>query len=134
MIDPSVVSAHLRRLASELETSDAPSLSATKAQIANVLKAIHGEHIKAEARRIAAEMVRLAQEEIEVSMWDTEEGKDVDFAYGEAHREDKPEKLEPKLKLLKRRIDNFIEEIVRPPGEKKPEHDESEVYTSAPKL
>jgi len=78
-------------------------------------------------------MVRIAQDDVEVdldlSSWDTEEGKEVDSAFSLAKKQKEDEQLVPALKSLKGDIDALIEEI-KSPGSKREEDDD--VVTSAP--
>jgi hypothetical protein len=78
-------------------------------------------------RRIAGLMMRLAEDE-ELGPWDLEEGERTEDKWEDARKEtSNEEKLESKLKFLKRQIDKFISAIKS--GEE-PEG-ESEVFTSA---
>lgn len=80
--------------------------------------------------KVANEMIRVAEEEMELSLWDTVEGDDVNAAMDTAKRKDDPEKLESALKLVKRKIDNFIKFLSE--GPQQSDDDESDVFTSAP--
>jgi len=72
-------------------------------------------------------MMRLAEDE-ELGPWDLEEGERTEDKLEDARKEtSNEEKLESKLKFLKRQIDKFISAIKS--GEE-PEG-ESEVFTSA---
>jgi hypothetical protein len=133
MADPRKVSSELRRIAARLDASRSPSLSAVRRDIGRVVLAVSRPERAARVRRLAAEMVRLAQEDIEVSLWDTDEGADVESAYDFAKkRGDEPKKLEHALKSLKHDIDTFIDELKRDPSVPRKEDDE-DVVTSAPK-
>lgn len=135
MGNPLVIAASLRRIAAKLDSSKAPSLTAVRSDLKKVLAAVQGESREARCRRIAQDIYRLAQDELETSMWDTEEGEDVDFSYGEAKRKQgEKDNLDGALGLLKRKIDTFIGEIKRDPTSAKPGDDSSEddVVTSAP--
>jgi len=134
MADPRKVSSELRKIASKLEASKSPSLSKVRQDLGRVLLAVSKPERADRVRRLAAEIVRLAQDDVDVSLWDTDEGKDVDSAYGFAKkRGEKPEQLEHALKSLKHDIDTFIDELKRDPSEPRREEDESDVMTSAPK-
>jgi len=78
--------------------------------------------------RIASDILRLAADD-ELSLWDTVEGKDTDAAYEGAKLKDSPEKLEASLKLVKRKIDTFIDSLSGGSGS---DGDSSDVVTSAP--
>lgn len=115
------------RLAHSIESSVTRlATESTSAKVANaharaILRDLH-------AARIAADILRLAADE-ELSLWDTVEGKDTDAAYEGAKLKDSPEKLEAALKLMKRKIDTFIDSLK---GTSAPEADDSDVFTSAP--
>lgn len=80
--------------------------------------------------KVANEMIRLAEEEMELSLWDTVEGEDVDAAMGTAKQKEDPEKLESALKLVKRKIDTFIKSLSE--GPQHTDMDDDDVFTSAP--
>ncbi len=132
---PDRAAAVLRRLASEVESSDSPSLSGLRRRLAMVAAAMTGADPSEErAKRIAAEIVRLALDEIDVTtdLWGGQEGEDVDAAYEWSKKQTEEEKLESSLKLLKRKVDTFIQELTRGSDDKKPGSDDSGVVTSAP--
>lgn len=137
MGNPLVVSDYLRKIASKIDASKNPSIDAVRSDLRKVLAAVQGESREAKVRRIAQAMYRLAKEELEMSMWDTEEGEDVDFAFGEAKRKhDEQDNLDGALGLLKRKIDSFLTEIKRDPDKAKPsdDSDDNDVFTSAPPM
>lgn len=81
--------------------------------------------------KIASEILRVAEEEeMELSYWDTVEGDDVLVTVDEAKLKEDPAKLEPALKLVKRKIDTFIKSLSE--GPQSSDSDDSDVFTSAP--
>lgn len=135
MGNPVVIAASLRKIAAKIDASKSPSISAVRSDLRKVLAAVQGESRESRIRRIALDMVRLAQEELETSMWDTEEGEDVDFAFGEAKRKTgEKDNLDGALGVLKHKIDTFIKEIQRDPSTAKPSMNDNDddVVTSAP--
>lgn len=125
---PTELSSALRRIASRLATPGADP-SAVRTAVAGLLERMDGrDPSDAAAKRIAAEMLRVAMDEIEVSLWDSDDGTAVDDAYKAARKQEEAEALETSLKLLRRKVDRFISEI-RSPSQ---EPDDSGVVTSAP--
>jgi len=130
---PAVIAAYLRKIATKIDASKNPSVDAVRSDLRIALYAVRGEARAARIRRVALEMYRLAQDELETSMWDTDEGKDVDFAFGEAHRKTgEQDNLDGALTVLKSKIDHFLAEIKRDPSKTKPSSgSEDDVMTSA---
>lgn len=132
MGNPVVVAAYLRKIAAKIDASSNPSLTAVRSDLKKALFAVQGESRETRIRHVASEIYRLAQEELDVSMWDTDEGKDVDFAYGEAKRKQgEDDNLDGALGILKSKIDHLIQEIRRDPSKSKDDNDD-DVVTSAP--
>ena len=135
MGNPVVIAAYLRKIAAKIDASKSPSLQAVRSDLRKALAAVQGEAREARIRRVAIEIYRLAQDELETSMWDTDEGKDVDFAYGEAKRKHgEQDNLDGALGVLKSKIDHLVQEIRRDPSQAKPGagDNEDDVVTSAP--
>lgn len=130
-LDPSAVSSLLRRIASNPGRD--PSVLVRKLSI--LAGHISGDDslLDGLARRIAADIVKIAEDEVDiVSPWSTEEGEDVNSAFEFARGKHEEDPLESALKLLKRKIDRFIGEMRRSPSEEKKPGLQSEVVTSAP--
>lgn len=126
---PQDVSRELARIAMTIESEDRPSLSATGMALRRVLASVSREN---RTRRIAAELLRLAAEDVESSLWDMDEGADAKFAWKAAENiTDDPKKLSMALKSLKADVDSFIDELLRDPSAPKPSKDDG-VFTSAP--
>ena len=129
MSSPVRVAASLRLIAARIDMSKSPDRSLV---LSDLRKVVHSLTREDRVRRIAAEMVRIAQEDVEMeldlSSWDTDEGKDVDSAYALAKKQTVDEKLVPALNSLKGDIDALIGEI-KSPGSKK--DDDEGVETSA---
>jgi hypothetical protein len=131
MTTPARVAASLRQIAAGVDSSASPDRGAVRSDLRRVLFALTRED---RVRRIAADMVRLAQDEIELTSWDLDEGKDVDSAFGFAKKQTEDEKIVPALNSLRKDVDNFIDEIKSPgAGQKRDDASEEDVVTSAPK-
>jgi hypothetical protein len=102
---PDQISAHLRHIAVKIDNSKSPDADLVKREINKVVAAITHE---TRIQRIAAEIYRLAIEEIEVGPWDTEEAKGVEQALEFAKGKQEPEDIQGGLKIVKSRIDQFI--------------------------
>lgn len=129
---PAELSSVLRRVASKLASPDVGQEELNRAR--RVLATLHDrmngvDTMDRSARRIAAAMVAAAMEEVEVSFWDGDEGTAVDDAYKAARKEEEADRLESALKLLGRKVDQFVKEIQHPSPER---GDDSDVFTSAP--
>jgi hypothetical protein len=112
MADPKKISDELRRIAGKLASSKTPSLSLVRRDLNRVLLAVSKPNYVARIGHIAQEIIRIAQEEAEVSLWNTDAGHDVESAmeFAKGRGED-PEQLEHALKGVKRDIDSFVEEL-----------------------
>lgn len=128
---PQQISRELARIAMAIETSDKPSLSSVHGQLRRVAASVSRE---TRVRRIASELIRLAAEDLEVSLWDMDEANDVKSAWKAAQgvTED-PSKLAIALKSLKGDVDTYIDELTRSPGDLRQEEGDEDVFTSAPK-
>ena len=109
-LTPDRVSKHLRRIAAKIDNSANPKSDLVKRDIGMVITAMTHE---ARIQRIASEIFRLALEEVEVGLWDTEEGKDVGLAIELAQKKQEAEDIEAALKLVKRKIDAFLQFLTK---------------------
>ncbi len=127
---PEQASQILRRIAAKIDASQQPSTSLVRRDLqllASVL--VRRQRIE----RLAREMLQIAADDVEVSIWDTDEGKDVEEAMKFTRRQEEPKKLEFALKGLKSDVDEFLTELKREPGSKKPgAPPDEDVVTSAP--
>ncbi len=104
MGNPVIIAAELRSIASKLDKSKKPSLSAVRDDLKKVLAAVQGESRESRCRRIAQDIRKLAQEEVEASSWNGD---------GTPHVATKDE-VEKALGLMKGRINSFLNEIEKP--------------------
>ena len=119
------------RFAASIEASVSRLILASKTSPENADR--HARAMLRDIRmvKIAAEIIRVAEEEeMELSLWDTVEGDDVSAAFEEAKLKDDPAKLESSLKLVKRKIDTFVTSLTD--GPQGGGDDDSDVFTSAP--
>jgi len=131
MADPARVSASFRRVAKSVADSNSPDPARAVRLLDLIAARMDGvDTMDVAARKIASAMVRVALEELEVSLWDSDDGTAVDDAYKAAKGKEEAEDLESALKLLRRKVDRFIQEIAHPSPESGG-HD-SDVFTSAP--
>jgi hypothetical protein len=130
MLSPEKVVLHLRRIAAKIDASENPDPARVKHDIRLLASALTR---KDRLARMAAEMLQIAQDDIELGPWDSEEGKNVERVWDQAHKEPKPDVLVHTLKSLGREIMEMITELKRDPSKPKPgkPHD-SDVVTSAP--
>ena len=130
MLSPDKIALHLRRIAAKIDASEHPSTERVRHDIQLIASSITRQDRVA---RIASEMLRIAQDDIELGPWDSEEGKEVERAYEQARKEPKPDILVHTLKSLGREVMDMINELKRDPKSAKPQkHDDSDVVTSAP--
>lgn len=130
MADPVQVSASVRHIASKLSAEVKADPERLRRSLELVLDRIAGiDTMDVAAKKIATAMVRVALEEVDVSLWTSDDGTAVDAAYNEAKKQEEAEPLETALKLLRRKVDRFINEIRNPSSE---HGDDSGVVTSAP--
>lgn len=130
MATPQAISDYIQHIASKLDACDNPSLSKTCKDVELIISTMNRSD---RVRHLATELLRVAQDDVDISLWDTDEGRDVDSAYNFAKkRDDEPEKLEHALRTLKHDIDTFIDELKRDPSKPKKEDDDSDIMTSAP--
>ncbi len=117
-------------MAAKLEASKSPSVTLVQRDL-RLINAMLTREVR--IRQIAAEMIRLAQDDLEVSLWDTDEGKDLESAMKFTRQQDTVDRLVPALKSLKHDVDGFIDELRREGPKPPPPSDESQgVTTSAP--
>ncbi len=127
---PQKISAAMRAVAAKLEASKNPSVTLVQRDLRLINAMLTRE---ARVRQIAAEMIRLAEDDLEVSLWDTDEGKDLESAMKFTRNQDTVDKLVPALRSLKHDVDGFIEELRREGPKASPPSDEEQgVTTSAP--
>lgn len=129
MLAPDKVASILRRIAGKIDASEQPSSALVRGDLRLLSAALCREQ---RVERIAREMIRLAADDMELSIWDTDEGKDLESAMKFVRKEEEPDKLVPALKSLKHDVDDFITELRREPGTKKPAESDEDVVTSAP--
>jgi hypothetical protein len=130
MLAPDKVASILRRIATKIDASKQPSSTQVRQDLRLLSSVLCRQHRVA---RIAREMLQIAADDVELSMWDTDEGKDLEEAMKFVRKTEEPDKLVPALKSLKHDVDGFITELRREPGTKKPEEtDDEDVVTSAP--
>jgi hypothetical protein len=102
---PDQISEYLRHIATKIDNSETPNPDLVKRDINRVIAAVTYEK---RIQRVAAEILRLAIEEIEVGPWDTEEAKGVEQALEFAKGKQEPEDIQGGLKIVKSRIDQFL--------------------------
>jgi hypothetical protein len=129
MLAPDKVASILRRIATRIDASKSPSTTLVQRDL-QVLASVLVRNQR--VQRIAREMLQIAADDVELSIWDTDEGKEVDGAMKFVRKEEEPSKLVPALKSLKHDVDEFITELRREPGSKKPEKTDEDVVTSVP--
>lgn len=130
MADPVQVASSVRHVASRLSAEVQADPERLRRSLELILDRIAGvDTMDFAAKKIAAAMVRVALEEVDVSLWTSDDGTAVDAAYDAAKKEEDAEPLEAALKLLRRKVDRFINEIRNPSSE---HGDDSGIVTSAP--
>ena len=128
-MSPDKVAGILRRIASKIDASQQPSTTAVRRDL-KVLAAVLVRDQRIE--RVAREMIRIAEDDVEVSLWDTDEGKDLKEGMQFTYKQDTVDKLVPALKSLKHDVDDFLVELRREPGDKAVAPIDEDVITSAP--
>ncbi len=116
-MSPGKVAQIMRQIAARIDFSDQPSISRVQHDL-QVLSSSLVRRIRIE--RVAREMLQIAQDDVELSNWDTEEGKDLQEGMKFVRRQEETDKLVPALKSLKHDVDDFITELRREPGASKP--------------
>jgi hypothetical protein len=127
-MSPDKAASVLRRIAAKIDASDRPSMALVRRDLRLLAASLIRDQRVA---RVAREMLRIAQDDLEASLWDTDEGKDLEEGMKFTRKQDDVDKLVPALKSLKHDVDDFIAELKREPGEKADVIDE-DVTTSAP--
>ena len=128
-MSPDKVAGILRRIAAKIDASERPSTGAVRHDL-KILASVLVRQQRVE--RVAREMLRIAEDDLEVSLWDTDEGKDLKEGMQFTYKQDTVDKLVPALKSLKHDVDDFLTELRREPGDKKVAPTDEDVVTSAP--
>jgi len=126
-ISPNQISARIRDIASFIDKNPSPDRELVRNSLKIVLAALTRE---TRIARVAAEIHRLAEEAVDLSLWDTEDGEKVDEYYQFARRKTDADSIEAALKNTMHQIDRFIDSMQE--GYEAPEIDNSEVVTSVP--
>lgn len=129
MLSPDKVSIYLRRIATKIESSEQPSQALVQRDLRLLASAIMRQQ---RVERVAREMLQIAADDVEVGLWDTEEGTTLKNQMKYTYEQQEVDKLKPALRALKRDVDDFMGEITREPGPKKPGVPDKDVVTSAP--
>ncbi len=129
MLAPDKVASILRRIATKIDASEQPSNTLVRQDLKLLASALCRQQ---RIERVAREILSIAADDVELSIWDTDEGKDVEEAMKFVRKTEEPDKLVPALRSLKHDVDEFITELRREPGTKKPQESDQDVVTSAP--
>jgi hypothetical protein len=134
---PVRISAALRYVAESIENSEAPSKQMVASDLQLIVAALEGA---------GPDDVKVADDgdqHLANLLWRSEEGKDVEEAYGVARKTPVEEKLIPALNGLKSSIDDFITVLKRSTGQGggkttretiREEEESGDVMTSAPPM
>ena len=76
-MSPDKVSQILRRIATKIDASQQPSTSLVRRDLQLLASLLVRRH---RVERVAREMLRIAADDVELSIWDTDEAKDVESA------------------------------------------------------
>jgi hypothetical protein len=112
-IPPSQVSSYLNRISRNLKKPSSPLRNKARAKttLRQAVSLLDGT-------ASAGHLLHLALEEVELSLWDMEQGVALNTSIDWAHKQTIPDKLEPALKAITRRVNDFIKELTRGPEKK----------------